>query len=68
MNQNLKQSEIMSLLKLAEQGDVEAQYDLVLIYDDEESEYYDIEKAVYWYQQTAELGLEKAIEKLEKLK
>lgn len=42
--------------KAARQGHIDAQYTLGLIYDDEDSEYYDLDQAIYWYTEAANQG------------
>lgn len=48
------------LLKLAENGDVEAQYKLALCYHKANGVEEDFEKALYWYEQSANRGYLKA--------
>ena len=51
----------------ADKGDAYAQCNLGQIYENEESEYYDLEKAKYWYKQAALQDHDLAIQKCKNL-
>lgn len=62
MNQNIE-----SLQTLAEQGDVEAMYQIGNCYQNGEGVEQDIEKAVEWWQRAAKEGHKKASELVKKI-
>jgi len=47
----------MDIIKRAEQGNADAQYELAGMYEDGNGIEEDIDKAVYWYTKAAEQGL-----------
>jgi TPR repeat protein len=55
------------LLDKARSGDSEAQYDLGLIYADEENEHFDFYEAIFWMIESAENGYQHAKDWLNEL-